>query len=87
MHLRPVQKGEELQLTNRWTRLRFQKDSDRVNFNDVEFRLSDRIPIEGGRFRVSQRDIDSLIGHCGDGSHQQRVLEHTEFGAHRYSSR
>ena len=61
MHLRPVQKGEELQLTNRWTRLRFQKDSDRVNFNDVEFRLSDRIPIEGGRFRVSQRDIDSLI--------------------------
>ncbi len=61
MHLRPVQQGEELQLTNRWTRIRFRKDSDRMTFNEVEFRLSDRIPVEAGRFRVSQRDIDSLI--------------------------
>jgi N-acetylmuramoyl-L-alanine amidase len=32
-----------------------------MSFNEVEFRLSDRIPVEGGRFRVSQRDIDSLL--------------------------
>ncbi len=61
MHLRPIALGEELLLTNRWTRMRFRKDSDRMTFNEVEFRLSDRIPVEGGRFRVSQRDIDSLM--------------------------
>ena len=61
LHLRPIASGEELLLTNRWTRMRFRKDSDRMTFNEVEFRLSDRIPVEGGHFRVSQRDIDSLI--------------------------
>lgn len=61
MHLRPIASKEELLLTNRWTRFRFRKDSDRVTYNEVEFRLSDRITIESGRFRVSQRDIDSLM--------------------------
>ncbi len=61
LHLRPVALGEELLLTNRWTRMRFRKDSDRMSFNEVEFRLSDRISVEGGHFRVSQRDIDSLM--------------------------
>ena len=61
MHLRPIALGEELLLTNRWTRMRFRKDSDRMSFNEVEFRLSDRIPVEGGHFRVSQRDINSLM--------------------------
>lgn len=61
MHLRPVASRETLLLTNRWTRLRFQKDSDRMTYNEVEFRLSDRTAVEGGRFRVSQRDIDSLL--------------------------
>ena len=61
MHLRPVASRDELHLTNRWTRLRFRKDSDRMTYNEVEFRLSDRIAVESGRFRVSQRDIDSLM--------------------------
>ena len=61
MHLRPIVVGQDLLLTNRWTRMRFRKDSDRMTFNEVEFRLSDRIPVEVGRFRVSQRDIDSLM--------------------------
>ena len=61
MHLRPIVVGQDLLLTNRWTRMRFRKDSDRMTFNEVEFRLSDRIPVEAGRFRVSQRDIDSLM--------------------------
>ncbi len=61
LHLRPITSGEELLLTNRWTRMRFRKDSDRMSFNEVEFRLSDRISVEGGHFRVSQRDIDSLM--------------------------
>ena len=61
LQLRPITSGEELLLTNRWTRMRFRKDSDRMSFNEVEFRLSDRISVEGGHFRVSQRDIDSLM--------------------------
>ncbi len=55
-------RGDELQLTNRWTRLRFRRDSETVVFNDVEFRLSDRTVYQQGRFRISQRDIEALVG-------------------------
>jgi N-acetylmuramoyl-L-alanine amidase len=60
--LRAVARGDELLLTNRWARLRFRRDSGTMSFNDVEFRLSDRTVTQQGRFRISQRDIESLVG-------------------------
>jgi len=60
--LRAVTRGDDLLLTNRWSRLRLRRESTTLEFNDVEFRLSDPAVFRGGRMRVSQRDIDSLVG-------------------------
>lgn len=60
--LKSARRADDLLLTNRWSRLRFRRDSATLVFNDVEFRLSDPAIFQGGRFRVSQRDIDSLVG-------------------------
>lgn len=59
--LRTVFRGEDVLLTNRWMKFQFHSDSTRAVFNDVELRLSDKILFQQGRFRVSQRDIDTLL--------------------------
>jgi N-acetylmuramoyl-L-alanine amidase len=59
--LKAVSRGEEIHLTNRWMKFQFRNDSSRLLFNDVEFRLSDKVVFQQGRFRVSQRDIDTLL--------------------------
>ena len=60
--LRAIVRGDDLLLTNRWTRMKLSRDSATLEYNDVEFRMSDRALLQGGRFRVSQRDLDSLVG-------------------------
>lgn len=59
--LRTSTRGDVLLLTNRWMRFRFQKDSNKVSFNEVEYRLSDLLSTVQGRYRISQRDLDTLL--------------------------
>jgi N-acetylmuramoyl-L-alanine amidase len=59
--LRAINRGDTLLLTNRWSRFLFRRDSDRITYNDVELRLSDRLQTGANRWRITQRDIDTLL--------------------------